>query len=83
MNYWWLSFTDADRPEGERFLGAAMVFGDTLGDALAQSWAAGINPGGAVLAAGPFALGDIPAEQPLGVLLTRDQIAAVDAAVLG
>ena len=45
---WWLSFCDATRPKGSRFLGACIVAGNDLRDALQAAWAAGCNPGGEV-----------------------------------
>lgn len=44
----WLSFCDPTKPEGEQFLGAAIVRAENLGDALTKSWKKGCNPGGEV-----------------------------------
>lgn len=53
---WWLSFCDPDKPEGERFLGAAIinvendVEDDDLGflAAVHRAHRLGLNPGGEV-----------------------------------
>jgi ABC-type proline/glycine betaine transport system ATPase subunit len=45
----WLSFCDPDKPEGERFLGAAIVEATDLREALKVTWRLKINPGGEVL----------------------------------
>jgi hypothetical protein len=47
---WWLSFCDASRPEGTQFIGAAVVRGVSLDDAVRRAWAVGCNPGGEVMA---------------------------------
>ena len=46
--WWWLCFLDPGKPEGEQFLGVAVVEGHTLRDALEVTRALGINPGGQV-----------------------------------
>jgi hypothetical protein len=48
MSWWWLSFSD------ERFLGAAIVEASNFPEAVLRTHALGINPGGEVLALGPF-----------------------------
>lgn len=48
---WWLSFADASLPKGEQFLGAVII--DGVADmitAIRAAHAAGINPGGDVVA---------------------------------
>lgn len=47
--WWWLSFADTRRPEGDHLLGTAIVYGDGLAGALKQAWHRRINPGGEVL----------------------------------
>jgi hypothetical protein len=47
---WWLSFADADLPEGHQFLGVCVVFGIDLKDAIVRSHMAKCNPGGGVKA---------------------------------
>ncbi len=48
MTSWWLSFCDASRPTGSQFLGAVLVDGADMIDAIRASHALGINPGGEV-----------------------------------
>ena len=55
MPLWWLSFTDPQRPKGERFLGVALVETEEIADlreatkaAIQKAWATGCNPGGEV-----------------------------------
>jgi hypothetical protein len=48
VSSWWLSFADADRPESEQFLGACIVTGDSLSEALQRSYLLECNPGGEV-----------------------------------
>lgn len=46
--YWWLSFADADLPEGSQFLGVAIVRAATMAHAIQTSHRLGCNPGGSV-----------------------------------
>lgn len=53
--WWWLSFADPDRPEGEQFLGVCIVQGTepAMGfpratDPIPRAWQLGLNPGGEV-----------------------------------
>lgn len=50
MRWWWLSFTDADLPEGSQFLGVAVVEARGLAWAITVAHGLGINPGGDVMA---------------------------------
>lgn len=45
---YWMSFVDASKPEGERFLGVALVDAESIEDALTRSKETGCNPGGEV-----------------------------------
>lgn len=47
-HWFWLSFCDTDKPEGERFLGGCLVQGADFGDAVHEAHRLGINPGGEV-----------------------------------
>jgi hypothetical protein len=47
--WWWLSFVDPDRPDADKFLGAAIVWADTYENALRTARSRGCNPGGEVL----------------------------------
>lgn len=58
--WWWLSFADPERPEGERFLGAAIVFGPSFEGAVLLSRILRINPGGEVQGMG-IVEGRVPA----------------------
>lgn len=48
MSYWWLSFCDAELPEGSQFLGAVIVDATDIVDGAKKAHALGINPGGEV-----------------------------------
>ena len=43
---WWLSFSDPDRQEGDRFLGGCVVAAYDLVGACRAAWALECNPGG-------------------------------------
>ena len=45
---WWMSFADSDRPDGEQFLGVALVEASSLSEAMTRSWLTKCNPGGEV-----------------------------------
>lgn len=49
MAYYWMSFCDSDRPEGEQFLGVVILRALGVTHAMWQSHVLGINPGGEVL----------------------------------
>jgi len=44
--WWWLSFVDPGRPEGDRFLGVVVIQGTDFRDAVEAAWNLGVNPGG-------------------------------------
>jgi hypothetical protein len=46
---WWLSFADVSRPEGQQFLGVAIVEAQTMGEATMKTHRLGINPGGQIM----------------------------------
>lgn len=48
LTWWWLSFVDPDRPEGEKFLGACVVQAHGPVTAGIESHAQKCNPGGQV-----------------------------------
>jgi hypothetical protein len=48
MNWWWLSFCDLDKPEGERFLGVVIIQGTDLVNAAARAARKELNPGGEI-----------------------------------
>lgn len=82
--WWWLSFVDEDRPEGQRFLGVAIVDAPDVPGAFAgRAWDLGCNPGGQIAAAGPFSQEDIkelvPASYRRRLLTSREDLVAVGA----
>lgn len=46
--FWYMSFCDAERPEGQQFLGSCFVAAKTLSGALTASHRLKCNPGGEV-----------------------------------
>jgi hypothetical protein len=48
MSYYWLSFCDADLPEGEQFLGACLIAADDVDEAIRKSHRRKCNPGGEI-----------------------------------
>jgi hypothetical protein len=48
MTTWWLSFCDANKPDGKQFIGACIVSGTDFINAVENSHAKGCNPGGEV-----------------------------------
>lgn len=46
MRWWWLSFVDESRPEGDQFLGACVVQADSEHEAIDEARAQGCHPGG-------------------------------------
>ncbi len=83
LQWWWLSFCDSDRPTGEQFLGACVVDGGTMPDAVRNAHHLGCNPGGEVMGIA-IELGTIDrvGEKWRRRLLNRDECEAMDAEVL-
>jgi hypothetical protein len=52
--WFYMSFCDANLPEGQQFLGGVYVRGVTPEEALTRSHLLGINPGGEVECVGPL-----------------------------
>lgn len=48
--WWYLSFVDGSRPEGQQFLGAAIVRARGMTGAIQEAHRRGCNPGGEVMA---------------------------------
>jgi hypothetical protein len=48
-SYWWMSFCNADKPKGERFLGGLIIKADSDLEAIKRSHFLELNPGGEVL----------------------------------
>lgn len=82
MRLWWCSFVDPDKPEGQRFLGVAVVpcepaiedQASVAKTVLTEAHRIGCNPGGQVkfVEMIPSAVLKMPKEL-VGVLLTREQ----------
>jgi hypothetical protein len=81
--YWWLSFSDNERPSGSRFLGACIVTGTDLKDAIATAHLNHCNPGGEVLGHSivPSAADRIPPHR-LRVLLDKETAEALESEFL-
>lgn len=76
MRYVWLSFCDANRPDGEQFLGAIVTEAPSVVTAVLKTHLLKINPGGEILTVGPFDA-DIGGEW-LDRLLTREECERFD-----
>ncbi len=48
MTYYWLSFVDDTRPEGDRFVGGCIVVASSAAGAVMEARAQDCNPGGEV-----------------------------------
>lgn len=66
MVLWWMSFVAPDSPEGEQFVGAALVEADDLPSAITRSWERGCNPGGEIQAV-PLPVDEIETERLLAL----------------
>lgn len=76
MTLWWLSFADPKLPKGKQFLGACIVSGEDMIDAVAMAHALKINPGGQVKGVACLTT-SIPAKF-VNVLMNREMIAELD-----
>jgi hypothetical protein len=72
--WWWLCFCDSFKPEGQQFLGVAVVEGRTLRDAIERTQALGINPGGRVASVACTLF--VPGTAWRDRLLSRDEVLA-------
>jgi len=73
QGWWWLSFADPGRPDGQRFLGVAIVEGYGVGSASRRAHELGVNPGGEVR--GEQLSGDaIPPSEYRNRLLSRSDL---------
>lgn len=75
---WWLSFCDGDRPAGEQFLGATIVPGESMTEAVVNAHIIGCNPGGAVQGVEVPEHMEAYCKMWIGRLLTKDDCAAFD-----
>lgn len=75
---WGVSFTDPSLPVGQQHLGTCVVqvYGD-IEDVLTVTHTLGINPGGQANVIGPMPYAAVPLYQPLNVLLTATDMAAL------
>lgn len=77
--WWWLSFVDEERPEGDRFLGVLLIDAPSDTAAVMRAHMLGLNPGGEVAMWGPLTAEDVAKmNYPPRKLLTRAEIAAFD-----
>jgi hypothetical protein len=80
MKLWWLSFADPHKPEGQQFLGCAVMAGADLGAAARNAHVFGCNPGGEVLGVEfPEDLAALVPARWRRRLLSREDVAAFDA----
>jgi hypothetical protein len=70
--WWWLSFVDPDRPEGDRFLGVSIVEANNEVTAASRAHELGCNPGGEI-ALCPIPSDHVPGPEYRDRLLTRDE----------
>lgn len=79
----WLSFCDSDRPEGEQFLGAAIVPGTNVLEGAMSATILHCNPGGEVVGI-PIQAHMFDAIPPLYLhrLLSREQAKDLDAVLM-
>lgn len=47
--WFYMSFADNTRPKGKKWLGAVIIDGSDITDAIRHSWQIGTNPGGEVV----------------------------------
>lgn len=47
--WWWLSFADSDKPEGQQLLGIALIKATCHAHAVSEAWRLKCNPGGGVM----------------------------------
>lgn len=70
--WWWLSFCDTTKPEGQQFLGVAIVEAHGIATAMIVTRDKGINPGGQIAAWALPLDAKIP-ENFTNKLLTKDE----------
>lgn len=71
--WWWLSFVDPNRPDGQRFLGVAIVEGYGVASASRRAHELAVNPGGEVRAE-PLVGDAIPPEEYRNRLLSKNDL---------
>jgi hypothetical protein len=76
---WWLSFCDPERPTGTQFLGACIVQGADMVEAVRNAWANRCNPGGEVQGQEiPGLVTPRIGPHRIGVLMNRQEAEAFD-----
>jgi hypothetical protein len=73
LGWWWLSFVDPEKPDGQRFLGVAIVEGSGVASASIKAHELGVNPGGAVKGV-PLAGDDLPSVELRNRFLNLDEL---------
>lgn len=77
MEWWWLSFTDPDRPKGQHFLGLCIVPAPNVVFASRVAWMLGCNPGGQIAGYPACPPGWRPKPDYVGRLFTGDDARAL------
>jgi hypothetical protein len=78
VGWWWLSFCDGSRPDGEDFLGACLVKARGFLGAISEARRLGCSPGGEVKGVGPIPLDAEIQDGWTERLLTRAECAEFD-----
>jgi hypothetical protein len=76
--WWWLSFCDPTKPEGQQFLGACIVQARGFFTATLQAHRLGCNPGGECRGSGPIPLEHKIKERWVNRLLTKEECEEFD-----
>lgn len=72
-SWWWLSFTDPDRPKGDQFIGVCIVSASNVVAAGVIAHALGCNPGGQIGGYPAVPEGWRPREEYVNRLFVGDQ----------
>ena len=76
--WWWLSFCDVTKPEGQQFIGACLVKATGFLGATIEARRLKCNPGGEVQGMGPMPLEANPAKEFTERLLTKAEVEEFD-----
>lgn len=77
MGWWWLSFVDPEKPDGQGFLGVAIVEGYGVASATTRAHELGVNPGVAVQGM-QLKSENVPEPSLRDRLLSRDELTAAE-----
>jgi hypothetical protein len=77
--FFWLSFCDPEKPDGQQFLGACIVEASDFISAVTRSHQEGCNPGGEVKGMGP--VDNYPEQYELNRIYSKDEINEIDEAI--